>query len=80
MGIGLMSRTLIRGGEFHGPRVEVTFGDPITFRTGEVGTMPLVVCENCGTLVAHEERHADWHYGIAAGRPWGAGPPPGFRT
>jgi hypothetical protein len=70
---------LIRGNELLGPRVEVEFDR--RFEMPDLGSgQPLTVhhCRNCGSLVGDVERHTDWHYGIAAGRPWGAGPPPGF--
>lgn len=62
-----------------GPTVEVEFLDPIVIPTLSVIGNPVEAwhCANCGSLVVDRERHADWHYGIAAGRPFGV-TPPGF--
>lgn len=72
---------LVRGNEMHGPRVEVEFeslnGPEFIVRDRR---FTLHLCLNCGCPALDIERHADWHYGIAAGRPWGAGAPPGFRS
>jgi hypothetical protein len=71
----------VRGDEVRGPRVEVDF-EPLDDGSHYVvrgRLLELHLCLNCGSTVLDVERHADWHYGIAAGRPWGSGPPPGYR-
>ena len=68
---------LSRGNSALGVHVEVQFNECHTIRTGEAGELTAFECGSCGSLVSNTDRHADFHYAIAARI--GEGPPPGFR-
>lgn len=73
---------IIRGNPSVGATISVWFEEmgmwALDLTTAEMAH----TCLSCGALVFGRpncERHADFHFGLAAGRPWGA-TPPGFGT
>ena len=74
---------ITRGNPSIGAVVEIAFGEPMELlvKNGD-DIEPLVVrpCQRCASIVVNADDHADFHYALAAGRPFGDGPPPGFRS
>lgn len=82
MGGGLMLR-LVRGNAVHGTEITVDFGEMYAFRLVGVDVADEILnmrnCRLCGALVIDADQHADYHFALAAGRPFGV-TPPGFTS
>lgn len=65
-----------RGNPSIGTVVEIVFGEPMNLlisQEGETAELTVRTCQRCASVVVNADDHADFHYALAAGRPFEIG-------